>query len=77
MFDSPVPSELGSMIDCIISAPEFMTKEISFSLRVKYCQFVSGHYEIGAEIESVADKTWFDIFTEIHNFIIERDGTIY
>jgi len=77
MFDSTVPFEVGSLRDCIISAPEFMTKEISFSFRVKYCLWVNGYYEIGAEIEAVADATWFDIFTEVHNFIIERNGTIY
>ena len=77
MLDSTVPFEPESLIECTISAPQFMTKEISFSFRVKYCLPVGGSFEIGGEIETVADATWFAIFTEVHDFIIERKGTIY
>ncbi len=77
MLSSAAPLEIESLTECVISAPLFMTREISFSFRVKYCRPASGSFEIGAEIETVADATWFDIFTEVHDFIIERIGTIY
>lgn len=77
MFDSTAPLEVEALTECIIAAPQFLTKEISFSFRVKYCRPVSGSFEIGAEIETVADTTWFDIFMEVHDFIIARKGTIY
>ncbi len=77
MFYSGTPFEVGSLTECVISAPQFLTKDISFSFRVKYCLAAGGSFEIGAEIETIADATWFEMFTSIHDFIMERKGTVY
>lgn len=77
MFHSAVPFGAGSLMECAISAPQFLTKDISFSFRVVYCLPKEGSYEIGAEIQAVADATWFDILTEVHDFIIARKGAVY
>jgi hypothetical protein len=77
MFESAAPYDAGSMAACIISAPQLLSRDISFSFRVRYCQPRDGSFEIGAEIEILADSTWFDIFTEVHDFIIARKGDVY
>ena len=77
MFESAAPYDAGSMAACIISAPQLLSRDISFSFRVRYCQPRDSSFEIGAEIEILADSTWFDIFTEVHDFIIARKGDVY
>src|SRR5574341_1255237 len=77
MFDSAAPYDAGSLAECVISAAQLLSRDISFSFRVRYCQPRGGSFEIGAEIEILADETWFDIFTEVHDFIIARKGAVY
>ncbi len=77
MFESAAPYDAGSSAECVISAPQLLSRDISFSFRVRYCQPRGGSFEIGAEIEILADATWFDIFTEVHDFIIARKGAVY
>jgi hypothetical protein len=77
MFESSMSYDSGSMAACIISAPQLLTRDITFNFRVKYCTPRSGFFEIGAEIETLTDATWFDIFTEVHDFIIARKGDVY
>ncbi|HEX9022017.1 MAG TPA: PilZ domain-containing protein [Nitrospirota bacterium] len=77
MFRSKAPFEAESMTECVISASQFLTKDITFRCRVKFCLPREGSYEIGAEIEAAADATWFDIFTEVHDFIMKREGIVY
>lgn len=77
MFESAEPYGEGASAECVISAPKLLSRDIAFSLRVKYCKPGSGSYEIGAEIENPADATWFDIFMEVHDFVVARKGDIY
>lgn len=68
-----------SIIECLIAVPQFLTKEIPFTGKIKYCiqDEPGGDYLIGAEIIRADDKVWFEVFSKIHDFIKERIGSIY
>jgi hypothetical protein len=68
-----------STIECFISAPKSLTKEVSFTGKIKYCiqEESGGDYLIGAEIVETSDKVWFALFSEVHDFIKGRIGEIY
>jgi len=68
-----------SVIECLIAAPQSITKEIPFIGIVKYCiQDESDEdYLIGAEIIETSDRLGFEIFSEVHDFIKERMGDIF
>jgi hypothetical protein len=69
---------VNSSIECLIGAPQFLTKEIPFTGKIKYCiqDEPGGDYLIGAEIIRADDKIWFEIFSKVHDFIKERIGDI-
>ncbi len=70
---------VDSTIECLIAIPKSLTKEISFSGRIKYCiQDKPGEdYLIGIEINQTSDKLWLDLFSKVHDFIKERMGDIF
>ncbi|HVP76578.1 MAG TPA: hypothetical protein VMV04_01660 [Thermodesulfobacteriota bacterium] len=61
----------NSTIECLVSAPESLIKEIPFKGRIKYCiqEEPMGNYVIGAEIIESGDRTAFEIFSKIHGFV--------
>src|SRR4030042_247444 len=71
---NPYLLSVDSAIECLISAPKSLTKEISFVARIKYCiqDEPGGDYLIGAEIIQTSDQVWFDLFSRVHDFIKER-----
>ncbi len=70
---------VGSPIECSISAPKSLTKEVPFTGRIKYCieDEPGGDYLAGAEIVRMADQVWFNLFLKVHDFIKRRIGDIY
>jgi hypothetical protein len=70
---------IDSAIECLISAPKSITKEIPFVGKIKYCiqDEIEGDYVMGAEIIETSDRPGFEIFSEVHNFIKERMGDIF
>ena len=64
---------VGSVMDCFISVPGSITKEIPFSARVAYCieDKVDRSYLIGAEITQTSEYLWVNIFLRVHDFIDE------
>ena len=74
---SQVP--VDSSVECIISIPKSLSKEISFTARIKYCIQEEGddNYLIGAEIIQSGKNLWLEIFSKTHDFIKERMGEIY
>ena len=68
-----------SIIECMVSVPKSLTKQISFTGRVKYCilEEPMGNYLIGVEIIKAGDKVWFDLFSKVHDFIKGRIGEIF
>jgi hypothetical protein len=70
---------VDSTIECLISAPKSITKEIPFVGKIRYCihDELDGDYLMGAEIVETSDRPGFEIFSEVHNFIKERMGEIF
>jgi hypothetical protein len=70
---------VDSAIECLISAPKSITKEIPFVGKIKYClqDELEGDFLMGAEIIETSDRPGFEIFSEVHNFIKERMGEIF
>ena len=70
---------VDSAIECLISAPKSITKEVPFIGEIKYCiqDEFDGDYLIGAEIIETSDRLGFEIFSEVHDFIKERMGEIF
>ncbi len=70
---------VNSAMECLIAAPQSLTREIPFTGKIKYCirDEPGGDYLIGAEIFRTDDKIWFEIFSKVHDFIKERIGGIY
>ena len=70
---------VDSAIQCLISAPKSLTKEIPFTIKIKHCirDQSEEDYLIGAEIIQTSDKIWFDVFSKVHEFIKKRVGDIF
>jgi len=72
LFVSPVRLAMDSSVDCIISITQWLEKEVSFGARIKHCVEKNGCFLIGANIESVADANWFEVFAEVHDFVMRQ-----
>ena len=70
---------VDSPIECLISVPKSLTKEIPFTGKIKYCieDEPGGDYLIGAEIIRTSDQVWFDLVLKVHDFIKGRIGDIF
>ena len=78
-FKSPLGVPVDSAMECLISAPKSLTKEVPFTVKIKYCIQDDPHeeYLIGAEIIETSNKVWFEVFSNVHDFIKKRIGKIY
>jgi hypothetical protein len=76
---NPLVLDVNSAIECLISVPKSLTKEIPFTARIKYAveNETEGDYLIGAEIVQTNDPLWLNIFSRVHDFIKERMGEIF
>jgi hypothetical protein len=72
LFVSPVRMEMDSPVDCVISISQWLAKEVSFNARIKHCVENNGSFLIGANIESVPDANWFEVFAEVHDFVMRQ-----
>ena len=77
LFESQMPCEMESSADCVISIPRSLSQELAFAIRVKHCQEKLTTFFVGAVIEAPVDATWFNIFREVHDFIMQRQGEVY
>ncbi len=77
LFISPEPFDVESYAECVISMSKWLAKDVSFGTRIKSCVEKEGSFLIGASIESVADAVWFEVFVEIHDFVVRRQGAVY
>lgn len=77
LFVSPVSFSVDSHAECIISIPDILSRDISIGIQVKHCYSKDGSFLVGGEINTIADTVWFDVFAEIHDFIVQREGFIY
>ena len=76
LFDCPLPLSKGMQTDCIISVSLLFSREISFVIEVKYCYTDNDSHIIGASIDTISDEIWFDVFVEVHDFIVLRKGSV-
>ncbi len=76
LFECPVSFGQGAHTECIISISLLLSREISFGIEVRYCYEDHGSYIMGASIDTISDEIWFDVFAEVHDFIVLRKGSI-
>lgn len=64
---------VGSVIECSISIPMYLTKGVLFSVKVIYCieNRTDRSYLIGAEITQTDEQLWVSVFLRVHDFIDE------
>jgi hypothetical protein len=74
LFESRTPFEPESAAACLISIRQSLSQNVAFSIRVKSCREQGSVYLIGAQIDAVGNETWFNIFMEVHDFIVQRQG---
>lgn len=75
---SPFALSIHSTMECLVSAPQSLSKEVTFIAKIIYCiDDVEGDYLVGAEIMQSEDELWLDLFSKVHDFIKERIGKIY
>ena len=77
LFESKVPFEIQSPVNCVISISRALSREIAFDVRVKHCEKKNNTFLIGAEIERAADETWLNVFRAVHDFILQRQDDVY
>jgi len=77
LFESPLQYAVGAHTGCILSIPRLLSRDIELGLEVKSCRQEADVFLIGAAIETIADELWFNVFVEIHDFIMQRQDTIY
>jgi hypothetical protein len=77
LFECTTPFDIDTHTECIISVSLLLSRDISFGIAVKYCKKKEQTFRIGATIETVADSTWFNVFAEIHDFIVQRQDSVY
>jgi hypothetical protein len=74
LFESPACFKKGDHTDCMISISLLLSRDISFGVTVMYCYKNNDSYIVGASIDSISDETWFDVFVEVHDFIVTRQA---
>lgn len=76
---SPFSLPLHSILECLVSVPQSLSKEVHFVAKIIYCiqDDPEEDYLVGAEIMQSEDGLWFDLFSKVHDFIKERVGKIY
>jgi len=64
---------VGSVVECSISMPKYLTKEVLFSAKVIYCieNKTERNYLIGGEIIHTDEQLWVSVFLSVHDFIGE------
>jgi len=77
LFECTEPFDVDTHAECIISISRLLSRDIAFGIAVKYCKNYGQAFRIGAVIETIADATWFNVFVEIHDFIVQRQDSVY
>jgi hypothetical protein len=74
LFECSVPFNKGERTECFIAISLLVSRELSFGIEVKYCYSGSGTHILGASIDTISDEAWFDVFVDVHDFIVLRKG---
>lgn len=76
LFESIVSFDKGARTECILEISLLLSREISFGIEVKYCYADHGSFIMGASIDTISDEAWFDVFVEVHDFIVLRKSSV-
>ena len=62
---------VGSVVECSISIPVYLTKEVLFSVKVIYCieNRTDRSYLIGGEITQTDEQLWVSVFLRVRDFV--------
>jgi len=74
LFECPVQFNKGDRTECVLRINLVINREITFGIDVKYCFENNGSFIMGAAIYAISEDTWFDVFEEIFDFIVVRQG---
>lgn len=76
LFECPVSFSRGERTECIMSITLLLSREISFGIEVSYCYADHGSHIMGASIDTISDEIWFNVFVDVHDFIVLRRGSV-
>ena len=76
-FLSPIKQDAGSIIACKLSIPNSMTQVVLIKVEMRHIEEAEGEYILGGKIVDIEDKTWLEMFKQVHGFISEREGEVY
>ncbi len=77
LFECMTPLGVDTHTDCILSMSSLLSRDISFGIVIKHCVKKDTVFLIGGVVETIADETWFNVFAEVHDFIVERKDSVY
>jgi len=62
---------IGSVVECSISIPVYLTKEVLFGVKVIYCieNRTDKSYLIGGEITQTDEQLWVSVFLRVRDFV--------
>jgi len=69
--------KVGTCIDCVLSAPRSLSQKVRLTVEVRFCKEISDEYVIGSLIKKVEDELWFDLFQEVHDYILKHGDEFY
>jgi len=75
LFECPVSFDKGMRTECRVAISLLLAREISFGIEVKYCYADRGSYIMGASIDTISDEVWFEVFVDVHDFLVLRKGS--
>ncbi|MDA8169924.1 MAG: HAD-IA family hydrolase [Nitrospiraceae bacterium] len=76
-FECPIPFNNGERIDCIISAPRSLNKEVVLKLEAAHCHPLDPGFMVAGRILEIDDETWFRVLRKVYDFIEKRRGDLY
>jgi len=64
---------IGSIVECSISIPKYLIKEVLFSVKVTYCNEnrADRSFFIGGEVIQTDEQVWVSVFLRVQDFIGE------
>ena len=69
--------KVGTLIDCVLSAPRSLSQKVKLTVEIRFCREINGEYIIGSLIKKVDDELWFDLFQEVHDYILHHEDEFY
>jgi len=75
LFESPLSFKKGQQVTCILTVSLLRSRVVTFDVEVKYCYGNNGSHITGASIDANSDRAWSDVYAEVYDFIVLRQGS--